>query len=90
MNRIGRLPPHWPYVSRSQQFEGFKSAINNTNVSPFELHRRLMIIVRSGFMSKSRMHMLIKWFRQIKSISYSQYIRDLEDGRIRNRLAGIK
>jgi hypothetical protein len=90
VNKINKLPSHWPHVSREQQFEGFKSAINNVNISPFELHRRLMIIVRSGIMNKSRMYTMMKWFRQIKGISYSQYIRDFEAGRERNRLAGVK
>lgn len=71
--KIGKTPDHWPYAPPEQQYEGFKSMVDNSDMTIWEFERRMRVLVRARFMSKSRMYKLIKWFRQIKGISYSEY-----------------
>lgn len=83
---IGKFPKHWPYASPEQQFEGFKSMVNSSDMDVWEFERRMRVLVRAKMMSKSRMHKLIKWFRRIKGISYSEYNTKREQVKIFNRI----
>jgi len=71
--KIGKAPAHWPYAPPDQQFEGFKSMVEHSDMNIWEFENRMRTLVRAGVMSKARMYKLIKWFRHIKNISYSEY-----------------
>ena len=71
---VGKFPSYWPFVSPEQQFEGFKITIENSDITVWEFERRMMVLVRAKFMSKSHMRKLITWFRHIKGISYKEYL----------------
>ena len=83
--KIEKAPSHWPYVHPDQQFEGFKSMVDSSNITVWEFENRMRSLVKVKFMTKARMNKLITWFRKIRGISYEEYNAKRDTGKPHNQ-----